>query len=262
VSAGGEIAHLARFAGTRRRLTASSLVMDYDARVAPGARPDEARPDAVADSDAAVLDEAVVARVIGGETALFEVLMRRHNRRVYRAARSILRAEADVEDVMQETYVAAFQHLADLSGRAKFSTWITRIAVNAALQRLRRTRTAAVDFDADVEEATMTGAKERSPEEAASDVELRAVLEETIDALPAQFRAVFVLRAVEEMSVGETSEALGIPEETVRTRLHRARLHLREEVGKRLDRVVPATFDFHLSRCDRVVAAVLKQILG
>lgn len=202
----------------------------------------------------------IVARVIAGEAALFEVLMRRHNRRVYRAARAILRSEADAEDAMQEAYVTAFQHLAELQGRAKFSTWLVRIAVNAALQRLRRTRAAASIDDADLEEATMAKGPGRSPEEEASDGEVRAVLEETIDGLPPAFRAVFVLRAVEEMSGPETAEALGIPEETVRTRLHRARSLLREEVTKRLDRVAPAAFEFHLSRCDRVVAAVMKQI--
>lgn len=222
--------------------------MNYDAPVVDSALPPE------------TADEVVVARVIAGETGLFEVLMRRHNRRVYRATRAILRSEADVEDAMQEAYVTAYQHLAELEGRGKFSTWLVRIAVNAALQRLRRVRAAAGIDDADLEEATMANTPARSPEAAASDVEVRAVLEETIDALPPAFRAVFVLRAVEEMSGPETAEALGIPEETVRTRLHRARSLLRDEVAKRLDRVAPAAFDFHLSRCDRVVAAVMKQI--
>lgn len=222
--------------------------MNYDAPVLDAALPPE------------TADEVVVARVLAGETTLFEVLMRRHNRRVYRAARAILKSEADAEDAMQETYVTAYQHLADLEGRTKFSTWLVRIAVNTALQRLRRARIAAGIDDADLEEATMASGHPRSPEEAASDVEVRAVLEETIDALPPAFRAVFVLRAVEEMSGPETAEALGIPEETVRTRLHRARSLLRDEVAKRLDRVAPAAFDFHLSRCDRVVAAVMSRL--
>lgn len=222
--------------------------MNYDSPVR-----DEALPRETA-------DEVVVERILAGETALFEVLMRRHNRRVYRAARAILRSEADAEDAMQEAYVTAYQHLRDLEGRTKFSTWLVRIAVNTALQRLRRARTAAGIDDADLEEATMSNGPTRSPEEAASDVEVRAVLEETIDALPPAFRAVFVLRAVEEMTGPETAEALGVPEETVRTRLHRARSLLREEIVKRLDRVAPVAFEFHLSRCDRVVAAVMKQI--
>lgn len=207
-------------------------------------------------------DEDIVARVVAGDRASFEVLMRRHNRRVYRAARSILRSEADAEDAMQEANVTAYQHLRELDGRSKIGAWLVRIAVNVALQRLRRTRIAAGVEDADLEEATMANGRLRSPEESASDVEVRAVLEETIDALPPAFRAVFVLRAVEEMTGPETAEALGIPEDTVRTRLHRARALLRDEVARRLDRVAPEAFDFHLSRCDRVVAGVMARVVA
>ena len=202
-------------------------------------------------------DEAIVERVLGGETALFELVMRRHNRRVFRATRAILRDDAEAEDAMQDAYVSAYQHLAEFGGRARLSTWLVRIAVHAALARLRRKRVAAAVDDRDLEEATMPNTPVRSPEDAVSDAELRAVLEQSIDALPVAFRAVFVLRAVEDMSVAETAEALGIPEETVRTRLHRARGLMREELQKRLDRVAKNAFDFHLSRCDRVVARVL-----
>lgn len=204
---------------------------------------------------------ALVGKILEGETALFEVLMRRHNRRVYRAARAILRDETEAEDAMQDAYVAAFRHLREFQGRSAFSTWLVRIAVHEALQRLRRKRLAAGIADDDLEEATMGTTHLPSPEKVASDGEVRAVLEQTIDALPAAFRAVFVLRTVEELSGPETAEVLGIPEETVRTRLHRARALLRDEVEKRLDRVAPGAFDFHLSRCDHVVRRVLEQIL-
>lgn len=206
-------------------------------------------------------DEALVGKILEGETALFEVLMRRHNRRVYRAARAILRDETEAEDAMQDAYVAAFRHLREFEGRAAFSTWLVRIAVHESLQRLRRKRVAAGIADEDLEESTMATTHAPSPEASASDGEVRAVLEETIDALPAAFRAVFILRTVEEMTGPETAEVLGIPEETVRTRLHRARALLRDEVTKRLDRVAPEAFDFHLSRCDRVVKNVLLRIL-
>ncbi|MDB4934704.1 MAG: polymerase sigma-54 factor RpoN [Labilithrix sp.] len=209
-------------------------------------------------------DEALVARVLGGETAVFELLMRRHNRRVFRAARAILRNDTEAEDAMQEAYVAAFTHLRDFAGRARFSTWLVRIAVHEALGRLRKSKrltslddgeSEGADYD---QESSMSTA--RSPEDAASDVEVRALLETAVDALPIAFRTVFVMRAVEEMTVGEVAEALEIPEETVRTRLHRARGLLRDALAQRLDAAAPSAFDFHLSRCDRVVDAVLKRI--
>ncbi len=205
-------------------------------------------------------DESVVARVLAGEPELFELLMRRHNRRVFRAARAIVKSDDEAEDVMQAAYVAAYTHLAEFGGRSRFSTWLVRICVHESLGRLRRSRRLAAIDDTDVEEETMANA--RSPEDAASDVELRALLEVAVDALPLAFRTVFVMRAVEEMSVGETAEALDIPEETVRTRLHRARALLRDDLAKRLESAAPDAFAFHLSRCDRVVDAVLRRIRG
>lgn len=203
-------------------------------------------------------DETIVAQVVGGDTAAFELLMRRNNQRVYRAVRAILKNDDEAEDAMQQAYVSAFAHLGEFGGRSQFSTWLTRIAVNEALARLRRAkRTASLD-DVHLEEEPM--AATRSPEDATSDVEIRALLDDAVDALPLGFRTVFVMRAVEDMSAADTAEALGIPEETVRTRLHRARGLLRERLAKKLESAVPSTYDFHLSRCDRVVAAVLQRI--
>jgi RNA polymerase sigma-70 factor (ECF subfamily) len=211
-------------------------------------------------------DESLVARVLAGETAAFEQIMRRHNRRIFRAARAILRNDTEAEDVMQEAYVSAFQHLGDFAGRARFSTWLVRIAVYEALGRLRKSKR-LTSLDDESPDAVATGYEQevsmstaRSPEEAASDVEMRALLETAVDALPIAFRTVFVMRAVEEMTVGEVAEALEIPEETVRTRLHRARGLLRDALAHRVDAAAPSAFDFHLSRCDRVVDAVLKRI--
>jgi RNA polymerase sigma-70 factor (ECF subfamily) len=203
-------------------------------------------------------DETLVARVVAGDTASFETLMRRHNRRVFRAARAILKNDDEAEDAMQEAYVSAFAHLRDFGGRSRFSTWLVRIAVYEALGRLRRsTRVTSLEA-AELEQEPM--ARTRSPDGAASDVELRPLLEAAVDALPVGFRAVFVMRAVEEMSVDETADALDIPAETVRTRLHRARALLREALAQKLESAATESFEFHLSRCDRVVQAVFRRI--
>jgi RNA polymerase sigma-70 factor (ECF subfamily) len=198
-----------------------------------------------------------VARVRAGETHLFEVLMRRHNQRVYRAARAILRDEGEAEDVMQDAYVRAYAHLHEFEGRARFSTWLTRIAVHEALARSRRGRR----FQAlDDTEAESMPTPRSTPEQQASDHEVGALLETAIDSLSEDFRAVFVLRAVEEMSVAETAECLGIPEDTVKTRLFRARARLQEALLQAFEPSIPRAYEFHLSRCDRVVAAVLARI--
>ena len=202
-------------------------------------------------------DEDIVARVLGGDTAAFELLMRRHNQRVFRATRAVLRNDDEAEDAMQAAYLAAYTHLKDFGGRAAFSTWLTRIAVHEAFAKLRKSKRTA-SLDDEVEEDQM--AEARSPEEAASDVELRSLLEEAVDSLPLGFRTVFVMRAVEEMSAVDDAEALGIPEETVRTRLHRARGLLRDRLAKKLEGSAPTAYGFHLSRCDRVVNAVLARL--
>lgn len=208
----------------------------------------------------ALTDEEIVRRIVAGETQLFEIVMRRHNQRIYRTARAILRDDGEAEDVMQDAYVRAFAHLADFEGRAHFATWLTRIAVHEALARLRRGRRDRPIDDHTEETHSMPTAARLSPEQQASDHEMRVALERAIDALPDEFRTVFVLRAVEEMTGAETAEALGIPEETVKTRLFRARARLQETLLDVLEPAAPRTFAFHLSRCDRVVAAVLARI--
>jgi RNA polymerase sigma-70 factor (ECF subfamily) len=205
-------------------------------------------------------DEDIVARVRAGETELFELIMRRHNQRIYRAARAILRDDAEAEDVMQDAYVRAYAHLHEFEGRAQFSTWLTRIAVHEALARLRRGRRFQPIDSQTQETQSMPTAPGFSPEQLASDAEIRTVLETAIDALPDEFRSVFVLRAIEEMSGAETADCLGIPEETVKTRLFRARARLQETLLEALEPAAPRAYEFHLSRCDRVVAAVLSRI--
>jgi len=205
-------------------------------------------------------DEEIVARVRSGETQLFELIMRRHNRRIYRAARAIVRDDGEAEDVMQDAYVRAYAHLREFEGRALFSTWLTRIAVHEALARRRRGQRFRPIEDQTQETQSMPTGSHFSPEQQASDRETRAVLEKAIDALPDEFRSVFVLRAVEGMTGAETAESLGIPEETVKTRLFRARARLQETLLEALEPVVQQAYELHLSRCDRVVATVLSRI--
>ena len=202
-------------------------------------------------------DDEVVARVCRGEVRLFEVLMRRHNQRLFRAARAILGDDAEAEDVMQDAYVRAYSHLRQFEGRAAFATWLARIAVNEALARRRR-RTRFVGLDG---EAALVAGPGRTPEEGAADRELAALLEGAIDALPASYRVVFVLRELEGLDTRETAESLGIPEATVKTRLHRARTLLRERLQVEVrSEAAGAAFAFAGARCDRMVAAVLGRI--
>jgi RNA polymerase sigma-70 factor, ECF subfamily len=207
-------------------------------------------------------DEEIVVRVRGGETQLFEVIMRRHNQRIYRAARAILRDEGEAEDVMQDAYVRAYAHLHEFEGRARFSTWLTRIAVHEALARLRGGRRFQPLDEQNQETQSMSTAPRFSPEEHASRAEICTVLEKAIDQLPDEFRSVFVLRAVEQMTGAETAECLGIPEETVKTRLFRARARLQATLLEALEPASPSAYEFHLSRCDRVVAVVLSRVLN
>ena len=208
-------------------------------------------------------DEDVVKRVLAGETALYEILIRRYNQRLYRVARSILRDDTEAEDVMQEAYVRAYQHLNQFAGDAKFSTWLTKIAVYEALGRVRlRGRTADLDSVLNLDTRAMPPFTPniRDPERQAYDQELRLVLERSIESLPEIYRTVFVLRSIEGLSVAETSGCLDIGSEAVKTRLHRARSLLRKDLEERAGLATAQAFPFHLSRCDRVVDAVFRRI--
>ena len=214
---------------------------------------------------AGITDEDVVARVRAGETAVFEILMRRHNQQVYRAARAILGNDSEAEDVMQEAYVRAFAHLDQFQNRAKFSTWVTRIAVHEALARARKSgRMESLDAEVDSETGLRAEpmSNERSPEHQLFGKQMKALLESAIDALPVAYRSVFVMREIEEMTTAETAEALGVSEEVIKTRLHRARAMLQAALCSRVGSTTADAFEFHLSRCDRVVNAVLARILA
>jgi RNA polymerase sigma-70 factor (ECF subfamily) len=204
-------------------------------------------------------DEDIIARVRRGEIDCFEVLMRRYNQRIYRTVRAILREEDEATDAMQEAYVNAFTHLGDFNGHARFSTWLTRIAVHEALGRLRKRKRVEPLEDTESQDSAMVSPV-NGPENNASDGELRVLLEEAVDGLPESFRTTFVLRSIEQLSVAETAEVLGIPEETVKTRHHRARERLQNALTSRIGGALPDLFGFHRPRCDRVVASVLTRL--
>ena len=209
-------------------------------------------------------DENIVLRILRGEVLFFEVLMRRHNQRIYRAVRSILRDDCECEDVIQETYVRAFEHLAQFEGRAQFSTWLTRIAVNEAIKRsVARGKLDPLnseDSDGDYQAMSVPDQKSPSPETHAARGELAALLEDSILALPPAYRSVIMLRDIEEMSTSETAQALSITDSNVKVRLHRAHELLRTELLSRAGASGPQAFTFPATRCNRVVAAVFKRL--
>jgi RNA polymerase sigma-70 factor (ECF subfamily) len=218
---------------------------------------------AVLDQWETLSDEQVVGRVIDGQTALFEVLMRRHNERIYRAARAILRDEREAEDVMQQAYVNAYTHLRQFDGRAQFSTWLTRIAVHEALARIRRRArfTEYLPDEPSRQEFPMYSSSTPDPERQAFSRELGALLERAIDRLPDGAREVFMLRQVEGMNTAEVAEALDLSEDAVKARFSRARAALRRDLSEQVGIASAETFRFLRPRCDRVVAAVLARIL-
>jgi len=206
-------------------------------------------------------DAEIIRQVLQGNTAMFELLMRRYNERVYRAARAIVRDEQEAEDVMQQAYVNAFTHLRQFNGSAQFSTWLTRIAINEALARVRRKRRYEVfDDELSGEEPFMSRNPSENPEQQAFTGELRELLEWAIDTLSDGMREVFVLREVEGLSTSEVAECLGVTEDVVKTRLSRGRAGMRRVLLERTGATAPEAFRFYRPRCDRVVAQVLARI--
>jgi RNA polymerase sigma-70 factor (ECF subfamily) len=207
-------------------------------------------------------DLEIVRRVQAGESALFELLMRRYNQRLYRVARGIVRDDAEAEDVMQQAYVNAYTHLDQFADRAKFSTWLTRITVYEALGRLRR-RGRLLEIDAMSEKGdprVVLASKDLDPEQEAMTGELRVALERSLDSIPEIYRTAFVMREVEGLSTAETAECLDTSEDVVKTRLHRARALLRRALMARAGSEASDAFRFHAVRCDRVVAAVFAHL--
>ena len=213
-------------------------------------------------------DSEIARRVAAGDEDAFRLLMRRHNQTLYRTARSILRDDAEAEDAVQEAYLLAYGAIGKFRGDAKLSTWLVRIVVNEAIARSRkRARSAEViRIDADVErgsepgEVNMSETPQEQPEQGVLRAEIRRLLEKKIDELPDVFRTVFVLRALEEMTVEETAAVLDIPEATVRTRFFRGRSLLREAIAREIDFTFEDAFAFAGERCDRITDGVLARL--
>jgi RNA polymerase sigma-70 factor (ECF subfamily) len=213
-------------------------------------------------------DSELVRRAAANDHEAFRVLMRRHNQMLYRAARSILKNEAEAEDAVQEAYLQAYRAMGNFRGDAKVSTWLVRIAVNESITRLHKhTRRAEVirlegddSQDHHSSEDSMNESSPEQPERAAVRSETRRLLEAKIDELPDAFRTVFVLRAVEELTVEEAAAVLDIPEATVRTRFFRARGLLRESLSREIDLAHSDAFSFAGARCDRIIANVMARL--
>jgi RNA polymerase sigma-70 factor (ECF subfamily) len=206
-------------------------------------------------------DEQLVERARGHDRAAFELLMRRHNQRLYRVVRSILRGADEIEDVIQQAYLQAFTHLDQFGGNARWSTWVCRIAINEALARIRQ-RGRFVSIDAASEEAMADFSKGPSsdPERTAAGREFGHLVERAIDGLPDIYRSVLILREVEGMTTEETAAVLDVEVDVVKTRLHRARASLRAAIENRVGEQMQNAFTFGNERCDRVVAAVLARL--
>ena len=220
----------------------------------------------VKQADEALDDVSLAGRVAAGDEGAMRQLMRRHNQTMFRAARAILRDDHEAEDAVQDAYLRAFKAMDTFRADAKLSTWLTRIVVNESLQRLRKLKRSAevITMDGETVEAAAErpddAGNARGPETEAVRGEARRIIESRIDRLPDAFRAVFVLRAVEEMSVEETAAALGIPEATVRTRFFRARSLLREALASELDVAMEGAFSFAGERCNRITERVLARM--
>ena len=219
-------------------------------------------------NSASLDDDALLRRIHAGDRDAFTFLMRRYNRRLYRVARSVLRDDAEAEDALQDAYLQAYRALPAFRGEAALGTWLTRIVVNAALMRQRKNgRLAEVielgaDYEADGAAAPrgVDDGAPAQPELAALRAQTRKLIETGVDKLPAVFRTVFVLRAVEELSVEETAAALNIPEATVRSRYFRARAMLREALAREIDFAIEDAFRFDGARCDRIVDTVRRRL--
>lgn len=220
---------------------------------------------AVDDSDLAVL----IAHKDQAAFEAFESLMRKHNGRLFRIARSILRDDAEAEDALQDAYLDAYRNIDGFRGGSQLATWLTRIVINQALGRLRKQKRERVvvpfarrrSGKPNDQPLDLPDDKGESPTNAALRAEVRRMLERRIDELPVAFRAVFVMREVEDMTVQETAECLSIPAATVRSRLFRARALLREALARDLDTATVDVFPFAGQRCDRIVAGVLRRAL-
>jgi RNA polymerase sigma-70 factor (ECF subfamily) len=206
----------------------------------------------------ALTDGEVIARVLAGDTAIFELLMRRYNQRVYRCVRGIVSDDNEAQDVMQQAYVNAFAGLASFQGRSSFSTWLTRIALNEALARVKPGPLRLVGVEE--ERVGELRSEAPDPEHRAAAAQMGRIVELEVAALPVMYRSVLLMREIEGLTTGETADCLGISEDTVKTRLHRARTMLRDQLFQRAGVTFDDLFTFGSSRCDHLVETVLRRI--
>jgi RNA polymerase sigma-70 factor (ECF subfamily) len=213
-------------------------------------------------------DAELAGRIASGDHIAFEVLMRRYNRMLYRTARAILRDDAEAEDALQLAYLHAYQSIGSFRNEARLLTWLTRIVVNEAMMQLRRRSRESLVIplesmagdDGSSDDLPDTRDASVRPEAQTIRGQMRTLIERRIDALPDSFRTVFVLRAIEELSVEDTAASLDIPEATVRTRFFRARSLLRESLAREMDSAIEEAFSFAGHRCDRIVSGVLSRL--
>ncbi len=224
------------------------------------------RSDGVSVASDADSEASLIARACQGDDRAFEVLMRRHNQLLFRTARSVLHNDADAEDALQEAYLHAWRALARFRQDSRLSTWLVRIVLHEAIGRVRRPSAQIIPLDSAIElsaqngDGSMDEDSAREPEALAANAEMRGLIESRIDRLPDLYRTVFMLRAVQELSVEDVAQALQLPEATVRTRYFRARSLLREGLSRDLDLAVGDAFGFDGARCDRIVAGTLQRI--
>jgi RNA polymerase sigma-70 factor (ECF subfamily) len=211
----------------------------------------------VKDHTAEVNDLEIIKEILDGDKAKYALLMRKYNQRLYRACKGYLQDEAEIEDIMQDAYVKAFQNLSKFEGRSQFSTWLTRILINECLQHLRKTNKEFA-MDGNEENEIMRMSDNNNPEKQSLNKELKDILETAISRLPAKYRSIFLMREVEKMSVEETSASLDISESNVKVRLNRAKEMLRNALLESY----PAgnLYEFNLVRCERIAAKVLARI--
>lgn len=224
------------------------------------------RPSPISVPAAQPADEVLAAAAARGDAGAFRAIMKRHNQRLYRMARSILRNDAEAEDALQSAYLSAFRALGSFRGDSALATWLTRIVINEALALARGRRPA---LQAEGDERTLIGGEvipfpasgpAPDPERAMAQSQIQRVVERAIDALPDEFRTVLVARTLEEMSVEETAELLGLKPETVKTRLHRARRLLRQAVEKEIGPTLLGAFPFAGRRCERMTEEVIRRL--
>ncbi|TIM74268.1 MAG: RNA polymerase sigma factor [Mesorhizobium sp.] len=203
----------------------------------------------------------LVGRALAREGGAFHTIIKMHNQRLYRIARSVVRNDSEAEDIVQEAYVRAFAQLGDFRGESSLATWLSRIVINEALGRLRkRRRTVAMPQNLQAEIIKFPLNPSDDPERMMAQRQILELVERATDRLPDVYRTVFVARVIEGLSIDETAELLDVRPETVKTRLHRARALVRKALADQIGPVLLDAFPFAGRRCERLTAAVMQRL--